>query len=74
MVAYLFSQAQILMLALDVQNTREGTDFRLNMMWYIVIIASLSSITIVLPFALFFAETDEEKEFVSLCLPACLPV
>ena len=66
MVAYLFSQAQILMLALDVQNTREGTDFRLNMMWYIVIIASLVSITIVLPFALFYAETDEEKEFVSL--------
>ena len=61
----MFSQAQILMLALDVQNTRESTDFRLNMMWYIVIIASLSSLTIVLPFALFYSETDEEKEFVS---------
>ena len=53
------------MLPLDVQNTREGTDFKMYMMWYVVIMSSLFYVTVALPFGLFYAETDEEKEFVS---------
>ena len=61
----MLAQGQILMLPLDVQNTREGTNFEMYMMWYIVIMSSLFYITVVLPFGLFYSETDEEKEFVS---------
>ena len=64
-MGYILAQAQIMMLPLDVQNSREGTNFEMYMMWYIVIMASLFYITVVLPFGVFFAETDEEKEFVS---------
>ena len=53
------------MLPLDVQNTREGTDFIMYMFWYIAFMSGLFYSTVVLPFGLFYAETDEEKEFVS---------
>ena len=53
------------MLPLDVQNTRENTNFEMYMMWYIIIMSALFYITVVLPFGLFYSETDEEKEFVS---------
>ena len=53
------------MLCLDVENTREGTDFKMFMMWYIVSMASLFYLTVVLPFGLFYSETDEERDFVS---------
>jgi len=33
------------------------------MFWYIIYMSSLFYTTVVLPFGLFFAETDEEKEF-----------
>ena len=58
------------MLPLDVQNTREGTNLEMYMMWYIIAMASLFYITVALPFGLFFSETDEEREFVSkeICL------
>ena len=55
------------MLPLDVQNTRENTNFEMYMMWYIVIMSALFYLTVVLPFGLFYSETDEEKEFVSIC-------
>ena len=67
MVGYIIAQAQILMLPLDVQNTREETNFEMYMMWYIVIMSALFYLTVVLPFGLFYSETDEEKEFVSIC-------
>jgi hypothetical protein len=51
------------MLPLDVQNMREDTNFKMYMFWYIVYMSSLFYITVILPFGLFFAETDEEKEF-----------
>ena len=56
------------MLPLDVQNTREGTDFQMYMMWYIVVMAALFYVTVALPFGLFYGETDEENEFVSSVL------
>ena len=55
-----------MILPLDVQNTREGTDFIMYMFWYIMFMSSLFYVTVVLPFGLFFSETDEEKEFVSV--------
>lgn len=55
----------MLVLALDVQNTREDTNFKMYMFWYIIFMSSLFYMTVILPFGLFFAETDEEKEFVS---------
>ena len=53
------------MLPLDVENTREGTNFQMYMMWYVVVMAALFYVTVALPFGLFYSETDEEKEFVS---------
>ena len=35
------------------------------MFWYVVVMAALFYIAVVLPFGLFYSETDEEKEFVS---------
>lgn len=61
----MIAQGQLLMLPLDVQNTREGTDFIMYMFWYIAVMSALFYCTVVLPFGLFYAETDEEKEFVS---------
>ena len=55
------------MLCLDVENTREGTDFKMYMMWYVITMASLLYLTVILPFGLFYSETDEERDFVS-CL------
>ena len=65
MLGYCLAQAQVLMLPLDVENTREGTDFKMFMMWYVITMASAFYLTVVLPFGLFYSETDEEKEFVS---------
>ena len=72
-VGYALAQCQVLMLPLDVQNTREGTDFLMYMMWYIVVMAALFYITVALPFGLFYSETDEEKEFVSSLTLTCCP-
>ena len=64
-LGYCLAECQILMLPLDVQNTREGTNFQMYMMWYVVVMAALFYVTVALPFGLFYSETDEEKEFVS---------
>lgn len=68
----MIAQGQILMLPLDVQNTREGTDFIMYMFWYIAVMSGLFYTTVVLPFGLFYSETDEEKEFVSSYLSSWL--
>ena len=56
----------MLILPLDVANTKENTNFHMMVMWYIVFMSSLFYMTVVLPFGLFYTETDEEKAFVSL--------
>ena len=38
----------------------------MKIFWYIIYIASLILITIILPLALFYYESDEDKEFVLL--------
>lgn len=50
---------------LDVANTHENTNFHMTVMWYIVFMSSLFYMTVVLPFGLYYTETDEEKAFVS---------
>ena len=62
------------MLCLDVENTREGTDFKMFMMWYVISMASLFYLTVVLPFGLFYSETDEERDFVSCLLETIILV
>jgi len=37
----------------------------MTVMWYIIFMSSLFYMTVVLPFGLFYTETDEEKAFVS---------
>ena len=64
-LGYCLAECQVLMIPLDVQNTRENTNFQMYMMWYVVVMAALFYVTIALPFGLFYSETDEEKEFVS---------
>ena len=68
-LGYCLAESQILMIPLDVQNTRENTNFQMYMMWYVVVMAALFYVTIALPFGLFYSETDEEKEFVSHSIP-----
>ena len=68
-LGYCLAESQILMIPLDVQNTRENTNFQMYMMWYVVVMAALFYVTIALPFGLFYSETDEEKEFVSQSIP-----
>ena len=70
MVGYVLAQGQILLLALDVQNTREDTNFKMHMFWYTDFMGSLFYITTILPFGLFFSETDESKDYVSIPLPS----
>lgn len=53
----------MLMLPLDVGNYRIGSNISMDVFWYIIYLTSASLIFIVLPFALFYYETDEEKVF-----------
>ena len=59
----MLAQSQVLMLPLDVVNTREDTNVDMRMFWYIIQMTSLFYMTVILPFCLFYAETDEEKDF-----------
>ena len=59
----------MLLLALDSQDTREGTNVKMTMFWYIVFMSSLFFCCVVLPFGLYYSETDEGKDFRErLCL------
>lgn len=59
----MLAQSQVLMLPLDVVNTREDTNVDMRMMWYVIQMTSLFYMTVILPFCLFYAEADEEKDF-----------
>jgi len=51
---------------LDIQNYRESTNVDTTMFWLIILMSVLFYICTILPFGLFYSETNEEKEFVSL--------
>jgi hypothetical protein len=61
----MLAQSQILIMGLDVQNTREKTNIDMTMFWYVILMSSLFYICTFLPMGLFYAESDEGKAFVS---------
>ena len=54
------------MLPLDVGNYREDSTIRMNIFWFVIYLTSTFLIFIVLSFGIFYYESDEEREFVSL--------
>jgi hypothetical protein len=56
----------MLVLPLDVGNFREGTNVDMKIFWYIIYMTSAIFVVIILPLALFYYESDEDKSFVSL--------
>lgn len=64
-VGYIIAECQILVMPLDYANAHETTNLHITVMWYIIFMSSLFYITVMLPFGLFYTETDEEKAFVS---------
>ena len=53
----------MLLLPLDVGNARDNSNVDMKIFWYIIYMAACILITIILPFGLFFYETDEENTF-----------
>lgn len=51
------------MLPLDAQNERENSNVDMQMMWYTIMMTSLFYLCVVLPYGLFFAETDESLDW-----------
>jgi hypothetical protein len=49
-----------LLLPLDVGNFRAGSNVDMKMFWYIIYMTSAFFVTIVLPFGLFYYESDED--------------
>jgi hypothetical protein len=56
----------MLVLPLDVGNFRESTNVDMKIFWYIIYMTSAIFVVIILPLALFYYESDEDKSFVSL--------
>ncbi|CAG9311817.1 unnamed protein product [Blepharisma stoltei] len=55
--------AQVLALPLDVSNSSgDGGDLRIDIMWEIIYMAIFAFLLAILPFAMFFSETDDEKQ------------
>ena len=65
MIAFMLAEAQILMLPLDVVDARESTNIDMMVFWQIIYMSSLFMTTLVLPFAYFFFNTDEDIDHVS---------
>lgn len=65
-VAFICAECQVLILPLDVSNFRNGTNVDMKIFWYIIYMTSAFFVTIILPFALFFYESDEDKTFVRI--------
>jgi len=63
MVSFMIAESQLLMLPLDVINSREGTNVDMFVFWQVIYMASLFTCIIVLPFAYFFYDTDEDKDY-----------
>mmetsp|Transcript_14819 Transcript_14819/g.25201 ORF Transcript_14819/g.25201 Transcript_14819/m.25201 type:complete len:282 (-) Transcript_14819:35-880(-) len=63
MLAFMIGESQILILALDVVNFREQSNLDLYIFWQIVYMSSLFMTMVIIPFAYFFYETDEDFDF-----------
>lgn len=65
MLAFIICECQILMLPLDVVNSRENTNIDMFIFWQVIYMSSLFMTTIIIPFAFFFYDTDEDVDHVS---------
>ena len=65
MLAFMLSECQVLLLALDVVNFREQTNIDMYSLWQIIYMSALFMATILIPFSYFFYETDEDWDYVS---------
>jgi LMBR1 domain-containing protein 1 len=63
-VAFICAECQILLLPLDVGNFRAGSNVDMKIFWYIIYMTSAFFIVVILPFALFYYESDEDQTFV----------
>jgi len=54
-----------LLLPLDVGNFRAGSNVDMKMFWYIIYMTSAFLIIVILPFALFYYESDDSDSWVS---------
>ena len=61
----MIAEAQILLLPLDVIDSRENTNIDMYVFWQIIYMSSLFMNTLVIPFAYFFFNTDEDIDHVS---------
>ena len=59
------AESQMLLLPLDVNNVRDGTNVNMKIFWYIMFVTSFIMVTIVLPLALLYYESDEDQSFVN---------
>lgn len=62
------AECQILGVALDIVNTRQGTNVDMYQFWQIVYMTSLFMCVCVIPFCYFFYETDEDMDYVSILI------
>lgn len=62
-MAFIVAESCLLTLPLDVANTRTNSNVDVKILWYIIFCTSLAFIVLVLPFGIFFYETDETREF-----------
>ena len=49
-----------MLLPLDVGNFRSGSNVDMKMFWYIIYMTSAFFIIVILPFALFYYESDDD--------------
>lgn len=59
----MIAEAQLLMLPLDLINTRENTNLDMFVFWQVIYMSSLFMCIILLPFAYFFYETEEDNDY-----------
>jgi LMBR1 domain-containing protein 1 len=54
------------LLPLDVGNFRAGSNVDMKIFWYIIYMTSAFFVIVILPFALFYYESDEDQSFVRI--------
>jgi hypothetical protein len=63
MVAFMLAECQLLLLPLDLINTRENTNVDMFVFWQVIYMSSLFMMVVFLPFAYFFYETEEDNDY-----------
>jgi hypothetical protein len=63
MISFILAECQILILPLDLINSREDTNVDLFVFWQVIYMSALFMCVIILPFAYFFYETEEDLDY-----------